>query len=73
MRKQMNMFDQLPENCSACKEEFPKTRAAHMSWRVAVRNEEQQVRLFCPDCQENAKELVEKQNGDHNTQTSSSN
>ena len=60
MRKQMNMFDRLPNSCSACDKDFPETREAHMSWRVTVRNKEQQVRLFCPDCLEKAKELVEK-------------
>ena len=62
MTKQMNMFEHLPSNCSACKQDFPKTREAHMTWRVAVRTEEEVVRLFCPDCQEKAKELVEKKN-----------
>ena len=59
MRKQMNMFDRMPDSCSACNREFPKTREAHAAWRVTVRNKEQQVRLFCPDCLEKAKELVE--------------
>jgi len=62
LKKQMNMFDKIPESCSACKKDFPKTREAHMSWQVTVRNEEQLVRLFCPGCQEKARELVEKQN-----------
>jgi hypothetical protein len=62
LKKQMNMFDKMPESCSACKKDFPKTREAHMAWQVIVRNEEQLVRLFCPDCQEKAKELVEKNN-----------
>lgn len=59
---QMNMFDRMPDKCSACNKDFPKTREAHMSWRVTVRNKEQMVRLFCPDCQEKAKELVESNN-----------
>jgi hypothetical protein len=58
LNKQMNMFDRLPEKCSACAKKFPKTREAHMTWRVTVRNKEQQVRLFCPDCLNKAKELV---------------
>ena len=62
LKKQMNMFDRLPEACNTCGEEFPKTREAHMTWRVTVRNKEQQVRLFCPDCLEKAKEFV----GEHN-------
>ena len=62
VQKQMGMFDMLPESCSACDKEFPKTREAHMSWRVVVRNEAQQVRLFCPECQDKVKELLEKDN-----------
>jgi len=55
---QMNMFDRMPDKCSACSKDFPKTREAHMSWRVTVRNKEQSVRLFCPECMEKAKEVV---------------
>jgi hypothetical protein len=61
LTKQMNMFDRMPNSCSACKKDFPKTREAHMSWKVTVRNKEQQVRLFCPDCQERAKQVVERE------------
>ncbi len=62
MKKQMGMFDRLPGKCSTCNKDFPKTREAHMTWRVTVHNKEQMVRLFCPDCQEKAKELVENNN-----------
>jgi hypothetical protein len=62
MSNQMNMFDRLPDSCSACMKKFPKTREAHMSWRVVVRNEKQQVRLFCPECQEKAKKVLENNN-----------
>ena len=65
LEKQMNMFDRMPNHCSACKTDFPKTREAHMSWRVTVRYKEQQVRLFCPDCLSKAKQLVE---GEENEQ-----
>ena len=62
LKKQINMFDRLPKKCSACEKKFPKTREAHMTWQVVVRNEKQQVRLFCPECQQKAKELVENNN-----------
>ena len=62
LKQQMNMFDRLPEACSACAKVFPKTREAHMTWKVTVRNKEQQVRLFCPDCLEKAKTAVENNN-----------
>ena len=62
IKKQINMFDRLPKECSTCAEEFPKDRDAHMTWRVVVRNEEQQVRLFCPECQNKAKVALEESN-----------
>ena len=58
--KQMNMFERLPSKCSACEKPFPKTREAHMTWQVVVR--EENVRLFCPECQQKAKQLVENNN-----------
>ena len=61
MRNQMNMFDRLPEVCNTCDEVFPKTREAHMSWKVVVRNQEQQVRLFCPACLGKEAKLAEEQ------------
>ncbi len=57
--KQMNMFDRLPEECSACGLEFPKTREAHMTWRVVVREQQKRVSLFCPSCQDKGREMVE--------------
>jgi hypothetical protein len=62
LSKQMNIFDKLPDVCNTCKVDFPKTHEAHMSWRVVVKEEKQKVWLFCPTCQEEAKELAEKQN-----------
>ena len=60
LAKQINMFDRLPKKCTACNEDFPKTREAHMTWQVVVR--EEKVRLFCPECQQKAKEMVENNN-----------
>ena len=64
--KQMNMFDRLPGKCSACSENFPKTREAHMTWQVVVYNQEQRVSLFCPACQEKAKKLVDGEKNEFN-------
>ena len=32
-----------------------------MTWQVVVRDEEETVRLFCPDCLEKVKQVVETQ------------
>ena len=60
--RRMNMFDRLPDKCSACGLEFPKTREAHMTWQVVVREQQKQVSLFCPSCQEKVKDIVENNN-----------
>ena len=62
IKKQMNMFDRLPKICSTCEKRFPKTREAHMTWRVVVKTEKEKVWLFCPECQQKAKDLVENNN-----------
>ena len=58
MQKQINLFDKLPKTCSTCSMEFPKTREAHMSWKVIVRSKDETVRLFCPACQNKVTELI---------------
>ena len=62
LKNQMNMFQRLPKTCSACDKPFPKTREAHMTWRVVVRNKEKLVRLFCPECQGKVKKALENHN-----------
>ena len=62
MQKQINLFDKLPKTCSTCSMEFPKTKEAHMSWKVVVRAKNEMVRLFCPACQQKAKTLLEDNN-----------
>ena len=62
MKKQVGMFERLPGRCSTCEKHFPKTREAHMTWRVVVKTEKEKVWLFCPECQQKAKEVVENNN-----------
>ena len=59
---QINMFDRMPDSCSACSKEFPKTREAHLTWQVMTWTNPPKVRLFCPECQEKAKKLMENNN-----------
>ena len=60
LKKQLNMFDKMPSVCSSCEKSFPKTQAAHSTWRVVVKNKK--VWLFCPECQRKAKEMLGKNN-----------
>ena len=60
LKQKMNMFDRLPENCLTCLEPFDrKNKEQVQSWFVVVKNEENKVRLYCPDCWQKAKDIVE--------------
>ena len=53
-------FDQLPEECSACLKEYDKkNKEMAMTWNVVVKDAENVVRLYCPDCWDMAKNAIE--------------
>tara|TARA_R100000008_G_scaffold86677_1_gene80828 strand:- start:2216 stop:2482 length:267 start_codon:yes stop_codon:yes gene_type:complete len=61
MKKQLNMFDKLESECSACTKPFDKKLKEHVQeWRVVVREKEQIVRLYCPSCWEKAIDLIKQ-------------
>jgi len=65
MAEKMMMFDQLPDECSACVKPFDKKdRELVMSWSVVVREEEKIVRLYCPTCWEAAQKAVKQVYGE---------
>ena len=55
------LFDQLPEKCLTCDKPFDKLdREQVMSWNVVVRQQEEKVHLYCPQCWENAQKIVKQ-------------
>tara|TARA_R110002124_G_scaffold111965_2_gene265932 strand:+ start:576 stop:863 length:288 start_codon:yes stop_codon:yes gene_type:complete len=53
------LFDKLPDECLTCQKEFDKKdKEMVMSWTVIVKEEEGEVRLYCPDCWKMAQEMV---------------
>ena len=59
LRDKLNMFDRLPEECTACQTLFDrKDRDMVQSWHVVVRTKEDTVRLYCPTCWETAIAVV---------------
>ena len=59
--KKSNIYD---------REKFDKLNKEQvMSWNVVVRSEENKVHLYCPDCWENAKKLVEEYYENKNSDT----
>ena len=63
----MAMFGKLEDECLVCETPFDKKdKQQVMSWSVVVRNDTEEVRLYCPDCWGKAKAVVqayEKENG----------
>ena len=52
----------LPDECSSCKTEFnKKSKDMAMSWHVTVR--EESVRLFCPNCWQKARDVINEYHG----------
>ena len=53
------LFDKMPDKCDACSESFDrKNKEMIFNWKVVVREKEEIVRLFCPNCCAKAEEVV---------------
>ena len=60
LEQKLGMFDMLPDHCLACLKDFDKKdKTMVTSWSVVVREEKNVVRLYCPDCWQKAKDVVE--------------
>ena len=55
------LFNQLPDECLTCNKPFDKQdKAMVQSWSVVVRNAKGSVSLFCPECIEKTKTIIEE-------------
>jgi|TARA_Y100000034_G_C6872351_1_gene398455 hypothetical protein len=62
LSSRLMMFDKIPEKCLACEEIFDKkSKDMAMSWHVTVR--EESVRLFCPNCWQKARDVINEYHG----------
>jgi hypothetical protein len=60
------LFEQMPDECSACIKPFDKTDKEMVKlWNVVVREKENIVSLYCPDCWQKAIEVI-KTHGEKN-------
>lgn len=65
LKESMNMFDRMPNECSACSKPFDKkSKEMAQTWTVVIRNEQKLVRLFCPECIDKVKEILPDENKD---------
>ena len=66
----LGLFDKIPQQCLTCHEPYDRmNRDQVMSWRVVVREEEEKVNLYCPDCWSKATNLIEEMKREINEKT----
>jgi hypothetical protein len=55
------LFGKIGEACMTCDKPFDKKdKEQVMSWSVVVREQEKKVNLYCPDCWDKAKTIIEE-------------
>ena len=61
LSEKISLFNQLPDECLTCRKPFDKQdKQMVMDWNVVIREKEKIVRLYCPECWDKAKKLVEE-------------
>ena len=61
MKQLVGLFDKLGDECAACEAPYDKTsKEQAMTWKVVVREQEQIVRLYCPDCWNKTTEAIKQ-------------
>ena len=66
VQEKMALFGKLENECLVCQLPFDKKNKKQvMSWSVVVRNDTDQVRLYCPECWANAKAVVQAYEKEH--------
>ena len=66
--KKVGLFDKLSDECLTCRKPFDrKNREMVTSWFVTVREEENQVNLYCPVCWQKAIEFLEECKNEFNS------
>jgi len=59
LQKKVGLFSKLEDHCLVCQKDFDKkNKDMVMSWSVVVKQED--VRLYCPECWDRAKKLIEE-------------
>ena len=65
MKQQLTMFDKIGTECAACQEPFDKKSKEHAkTWKVVVREDEEVVRLYCPQCWDKANKIIKELEND---------
>ena len=66
MAAKISLFGLLGDQCLVCAKPFDKKNKEQvLSWSVVVRNKEDKVNLYCPDCWNKATQVIEDFNKRH--------
>ena len=61
LKEKVNLFSELEDSCLVCEIPFDKQNKEMVySWYVVVNKEQKRVNLYCPECWNKARALVEK-------------
>tara|TARA_R110002124_G_C8600764_1_gene484300 strand:+ start:196 stop:477 length:282 start_codon:yes stop_codon:yes gene_type:complete len=61
MAEKVALFGKLGEECLVCEKPFDKKdKEMVMSWSVVVREKEEKVNLYCPECWNGALETLKR-------------
>ena len=59
LAEKMMLFDKIPEECLMCEAPFDKKdKEMGSKWNVTVRESQNKVHLYCPECWEKAHKMV---------------
>ena len=61
LHEKISLFGKMPDHCMICQEDFDKMdKEQVMSRNVVVREKEDRVNLYCPQCWEKSLKFIEE-------------
>tara|TARA_B100000131_G_scaffold314543_1_gene351542 strand:- start:1192 stop:1467 length:276 start_codon:yes stop_codon:yes gene_type:complete len=65
LQEQIKMFHKLGDECYSCQKAFDKKSKEYANtWKVIVREKENAVRLYCPECWDTAMAAIQEVEND---------
>ena len=61
LEEKVSLMGKMPEECLSCSAKFDKSDKSQVSsWRVVVREKQNKVNLYCPECWDRATEMLKE-------------
>ena len=69
LKEKISLFSQIDDYCLVCEKPFDKkNKEMVQSWYVIVRESQNKVNLYCPECWERANSLIKEIKEEMNAQ-----